>query len=100
MGATPSICLTLRKTAEIRYQRRRRGAKRQDTLTVFLSYEREDEQRAQAFVKALESRGFSVWWDRLIGGGDAYADRIQSALTESDAVLVLWSDSSTKSFRL
>ena len=73
------------------------GAKRPDTLTVFLSYDRDDEQKAQTFVRALESQGFSIWWDGLISGGFAFADRIQEALTESDVVVVLWSENSSKS---
>jgi TolB-like protein/Tfp pilus assembly protein PilF len=73
------------------------GAKRSDTLTVFLSYDRDDEQKAQTLVGALEASGFSIWWDGLIGGGSAYADRIQEALTESDVIVVLWSKNSAQS---
>src|SRR5215204_2108310 len=73
------------------------GAKRSDTLTVFLSYDRDDEQRAQAFIGALQSQGFAVWWDGLISGGHDFADRIQEALTESDVVVVLWSQYSSHS---
>lgn len=73
------------------------GPKRSDTLTVFLSYDRDDEQKAQALVRALESNGFSIWWDGLIGGGYAYADRIQEALSESDVIVVLWSKHSAQS---
>jgi TolB-like protein/tetratricopeptide (TPR) repeat protein len=72
-------------------------AKRLDSLTVFLSYDRDDQQKTQTFVRALESQGFSVWWDGLISGGYAYADLIQQALTESDVVVVLWSESSSRS---
>lgn len=73
------------------------GAKRSGTLTIFLSYDRDDEKRAQALVAALESSGFCIWWDGLIGGGYAYADRIQEALAESDVVVVLWSKRSAQS---
>jgi len=73
------------------------GARRSDTLNVFLSYDREDEQTARALVGALESNGFCIWWDGLIGGGSAYADRIQEALADSDVVVVLWSKHSAQS---
>ena len=73
------------------------GAKRAETLSVFLSYDRDDMQKARTFVKALESQHFSIWWDGLISGGHAFADRIQEALTESDVVVVLWSESSARS---
>ena len=73
------------------------GAKRVDTLRVFLSYDRDDTQTAQTFVKALELQGFAIWWDGLISGGHAFADRIQQALADSDVILVLWSQSSARS---
>jgi TolB-like protein/tetratricopeptide (TPR) repeat protein len=73
------------------------GAKRPDTLTVFLSYDRDDEQKAQVLVRALESQAFAVWWDGLISGGHAFADRIQEALAECDVVVVLWSEHSAHS---
>ena len=73
------------------------GASRVDPLSVFLSYDRDDTQAAQSFVKALEAQGFSIWWDGLISGGHAFADRIQQALADSDVIVVLWSESSSKS---
>jgi TolB-like protein/Tfp pilus assembly protein PilF len=73
------------------------GEKRAETLSVFLSYDRDDMQKARTFVKALESQHFSLWWDGLISGGHAFADRIQEALSESDVVVVLWSESSARS---
>ena len=73
------------------------GAKPPGALTVFLSYDRDDQHRAETCVTALEAEGFAVWWDRLIGGGYAFADRIQEALSESDVILVLWSKSSSRS---
>lgn len=73
------------------------SAKRSNTLTVFLSYDRDDTRKAQSCVAALESHGFFVWWDGLIGGGFAFADRIEEALSACDVVVVLWSESSSKS---
>ena len=72
-------------------------AKRPDGLTVFISYAREDEARAQILVKALVSRGISVWWDGLVRGGDSFAERIERALTEADVIVVLWSNHSSHS---
>ena len=71
------------------------GADQSKTLTVFVSYSRDDERKARTLVSALEGQGFSVWWDGLIDGGSAYADRIQEALTNADAVVVLWSNGSS-----
>ena len=36
---------------------------------IFISYAREDRERVQALVAALEHSGFSVWWDREIAAG-------------------------------
>jgi TolB-like protein len=65
--------------------------------TVFLSYARADQARAELLAKALEARGFDVWWDALIEGGAAFAKRIESALDDADAVIVAWSRSSVAS---
>ncbi|MEO7277020.1 MAG: TIR domain-containing protein [Sphingomicrobium sp.] len=67
------------------------------TLTVFLSYDRDDERTARMLVDALEREGLSIWWDGLIDAGVAYADRIQEALSQADVVVVLWSESSARS---
>jgi len=73
------------------------GTKRSDRLTVFISYARDDEAKAQAVIEALVSRGIAVWWDGLISGGDSFAERIEQALTDADVVVVLWSSHSCHS---
>ena len=65
--------------------------------TVFLSYARADQARAAQLAKALEARGFDVWWDALIEGGAAFAQRIETALDDADAVIVAWSRTSVAS---
>lgn len=66
-------------------------------LTVFLSYARPDQEQAARLAKALEARGFDIWWDALIEGGAAFAESIESALDSSDAVIVAWSRASVGS---
>ena len=73
------------------------GTKRSDRLTVFISYARDDEAKAQAVIEALVSRGIAVWWDGLISGGDSFAERIEQALADADVVVVLWSKNSSHS---
>ena len=65
--------------------------------SVFLSYDREDSERARSLAKALEKAGHSVWWDHQIAGGAQYGNEIEEALTRSDAVVVLWSACAIKS---
>lgn len=65
--------------------------------TVFLSYARSDEEQATRLAAALEAGGLQVWWDKLIEGGAAFADSIQSSLDSCDAVVVCWSRGSVTS---
>ena len=65
--------------------------------TLFLSYAREDEPYARRLASALEQAGYTIWWDRLIEGGETYSRSIAEALDIADAVIVLWSARSIES---
>ena len=67
------------------------------TRSVFLSYSRADQARAQQLADALGEVGLTVWWDTLIEGGASFAKSIEAALQASDAVVVLWSGTSVAS---
>jgi adenylate cyclase len=62
-----------------------------------MSYAREDRDRVEQIASGLESRGDEVWWDHQIHGGSRFAEQIDRALRESDAVVVLWSHASIAS---
>jgi tetratricopeptide (TPR) repeat protein len=64
---------------------------------VFLSYDRDDADKARPIANALEKAGHSVWWDRHIGGGTEYSKEIEQALNSADIVVVLWTGSSIAS---
>lgn len=64
---------------------------------IFLSYAKEDRESARAIAKALESTGWSVFWDRKITPGDSWREVVQSELDAAGAVVVLWSETSTAS---
>ena len=64
---------------------------------VFLSYARDDSDKARAIALALEKAGHSVWWDSRIEGGAEYGREIEQALQQSGAVVVLWSKASAAS---
>ena len=34
---------------------------------IFLSYKREDREKVRPLVEALQTKGWSVWWDTRIG---------------------------------
>ena len=64
---------------------------------VFLSYAREDRDKADHIARMLESEGFDVFWDNEIPPGSSWADFIESKLRSAKAMIVLWSESSTTS---
>jgi len=58
---------------------------------VFVSYKAEDRRRVKPLVEALESEGYSVWWDEQIGGGAQWRSTIESELNSAQCVIVAWS---------
>ena len=40
---------------------------------VFTSYATKDRDRARALAEALQSLGWTVWWDRKLRAGSDYA---------------------------
>jgi TIR domain len=64
---------------------------------IFLSYAREDLTRAHGIAQALESHGWSVWWDRRIPPGQEFTSYIQRQLDDARCIVVLWSKASVAS---
>ena len=64
---------------------------------IFISYDSEDRAIAHKFADALESRGWSVWWDREIPLGKAFDQVIEEELNAARCVIVLWSNQSVRS---
>lgn len=64
---------------------------------VFLSYSREDRARAEQVARGLEAAGVDVFWDNEIPPGTTWADYIEEKLSQCKALIVLWSQHSTKS---
>jgi eukaryotic-like serine/threonine-protein kinase len=58
---------------------------------VFVSYARQDRDRIEPLVRALEARGLEVWWDSRIAGGSEFTREIETQLEAAGAVLVVWS---------
>lgn len=61
---------------------------------VFLSYKREDLERVEPLIRELRSAGLSLWWDRKIGGGERWRERIAKELDAARCVVVVWSTQS------
>lgn len=64
---------------------------------VFISYAREDRPRAEQVARGLQAIGLEAFWDTEIPPGQSWADYIEGKLSQCRAVVVLWSEHSTKS---
>jgi len=64
---------------------------------IFISYASEDRATAHKFAGALESLGWSVWWDREIPLGKAFDQVIEQELNAARCVIVLWSKEAVRS---
>jgi len=64
---------------------------------IFISYAREDIDKARQLAKALEAQGWSVFWDRTIPPGQSWRSYIGKFLKETGCVIVTWSAASIDS---
>jgi hypothetical protein len=64
---------------------------------VFVSYANEDRAWAQMLARALEGRGWSIFWDRTIPIGKTWRETIGRELNEARCVVVIWSKASIAS---
>jgi hypothetical protein len=64
---------------------------------IFISYKREEQATARKLANALESKGWTVWWDPKLRAGEHFDDVIEKALNEAKCVVVMWSELSVQS---
>lgn len=64
---------------------------------VFISYKRDERQRAQGIATRLRALGLDVWLDAHIAAGRSFDAEIETALAAASAVLVLWTPGSVAS---
>ncbi|MEO0816530.1 MAG: TIR domain-containing protein [Pseudomonadota bacterium] len=67
---------------------------------VFLSYRRTDQALASSVVDALTAQGLDVWWDQRIEGGEDWREAIVEGLTNSNALVILFSNECNDSKQL
>lgn len=63
---------------------------------VFIGYAREDRDKAERVAAALASRDITVFWDKLIPGGEDYTEVLEEEVAKAKCVAVLWSRNSIK----
>lgn len=64
---------------------------------IFISYASDDKLRVEPLAEALSSRGWSVWWDRVIPAGKNFDEVIEEAVNAARCIVVVWSDKSVSS---
>jgi hypothetical protein len=64
---------------------------------IFISYKREEQAVARQLASALETEGWTVWWDPQLRAGEHFDDEIEKALNEARCVIVMWSERSVRS---
>src|SRR5678815_1517074 len=64
---------------------------------VFISYARSGLGTARRICHALETAGFSVWFDEDLPAHRPYSDVIEEQLENARAVVVLWSHEAVQS---
>jgi hypothetical protein len=57
---------------------------------IFISYKRQERTRIVPLAQALESLGYTVWWDLELIAGEKWKRRIKSELDAARCVIVTW----------
>jgi formylglycine-generating enzyme required for sulfatase activity len=61
---------------------------------IFISYKREDRARIAPLARALEARGYTVWWDLELIAGQKWSKKIKAELDAAKCVVVAWTRAS------
>lgn len=64
---------------------------------IFISYAREDQKRIKPLLDALQSQGWSIFWDRRIRAGQKFSIVIEDELKNARCAIVAWSEHSVNS---
>ena len=64
---------------------------------VFISYKREEREKAEAIAMRLKKEGYSVWWDAQLLPGDRFHKAILDVIKAAKAAVVLWSKTAVES---
>ena len=71
--------------------------KTKDMPDIFISYKRQEREKARAIAQMLVKHGYDVWWDVELLPGDKFAREIDEVIKSSKAAIVLWSKKAVES---
>jgi len=63
---------------------------------IFLSYSHEDSPKAKQLALALETKGWTVFWDSALLAGQDFHDEIEQEIEKAACMIVAWSSASRK----
>ena len=86
-GLALAVIARARRPAPVR----RRTSAPGESFDVFVSYAREDRERVEVLVSALEAEGFRVWWDLELTPGQTWDSVLEERLASARSVVVVWS---------
>lgn len=64
---------------------------------IFISYAKSDRAPADELSQRLLRKGFTVWFDKSLGPGHNWRQKIKSEIEQARALIVIWSASSVQS---
>src|SRR5208337_75207 len=64
---------------------------------IFISYAKLHAQLTEDLANDLEAQGFTTWWDTSLLPGDEFSEQIKREIDTSQAVIVIWTESSVAS---
>ena len=86
-----------RRATSHAHLRQRRAETSTGTPEVFFSYAHDDAALADAVLASLDARGFRVWFDQNLAGGERFKAVIDANIEASRAVVALWTPASIES---
>ncbi len=64
---------------------------------VFISYAKGHAHLTKELARALETEGFTTWWDTSLLPGEEFPVEIEREIDAAQAVIVIWTDASVES---
>lgn len=64
---------------------------------IFISYKRQEREKARAIAEMFVMHGYDVWWDIELLPGDKFSQEIDEVIKSASAAIILWSKRAVKS---